>query len=179
MFLTQAPILNCKAFSCLRQICRHWKHFSGLFITVYRRLRRKILLSELCFYSRNFKFARSRVFFPSVTYNSQFQNIYIYLFISTLLFSLEFILSTLATEELKMYKIKMELTCRLMDEVISRISPALIKTFQDRYELKESVIRSRLRTKKNLYLFFLQIFISIWTRRSILCSDCMTEYVLL
>ena len=53
-----------------------------------------------------------------------------------------------------MYKIKMELTCRLMDEVISRISPALIKTFQDRYELKESVIRSRIRTKKNLYLSF-------------------------
>ena len=63
-----------------------------------------------------------------------------------------------------MYKIKMELTCRLMDEVISRISPALIKTFQDRYELKESVIRSRIRTKENIYLFFFQIFISIYEK---------------
>ena len=42
-----------------------------------------------------------------------------------------FILSTLATE-LKIYKIKMELTCGLMDRVISRILLPLIKTFHDR-----------------------------------------------
>ena len=49
-----------------------------------------------------------------------------------------------------MYKIKIELTCRLMDKVVSRITLALIKTVQNSYELKESVIR----TKKDLYLFF-------------------------
>ena len=42
-----------------------------------------------------------------------------------------FILSTLATE-LEIYKIKMELTCGLMDTVISRILLSLIKTLQHR-----------------------------------------------